>query len=236
MFRNKIYYVFMFFLYPFIIFSLNKSNSYELTPYIGADCQLNKMRFKEGYGNNLFPKHYKQINIYSGVKINNDLSVEVGYTSEAVKNKYSTLKADDCCLGITVPARLSPAIFKSYIKIRGYHLSLIKTYHHNQWDHLRLLGGVGLGFLRAEAQRDTVSVGYPPIKGNVRHFKKDKAVLRLIVGSEYKFKNNLGARASLCFIQTSKMIIKAQPIAGRYTPIIRPRNSFIYSLGIFFEF
>ena len=209
--------------------------SYELNPYVGIDGQINRMHFKQGYGDNLFPKHYPQINLYCGIKFKDINSVEFGYISEAVKNKNVTLHKNDSALGIIIPANADPALFRSYIKITGTHLSFLRTYK-NGWDNFRLVYGIGGAFLRAQAEREGLSFGHPGRPGSTRHFKKQKVVLRLIVASEYKFKNNLGIRGSFCYLNTSRMIIKAEPIAGRFTPIIRPKDSFVYSLGVFFEF
>lgn len=222
----------------FALFSA-PTTSCEITPYIGIDGQINRMHFKNGYGGNLFPKHYPQINLYGGLKYDNSFAIEAGYVSEAVRSKCKTLYSGDSiwsCAGSSLPSELSPALFKTYVKIRGCHLGFVNTWCEPQWDTFRVIWGAGFAFLRAEAERNTVAISYPPIKGRVRRFKKDKAVLRLMIGSEYQFKNNLGIRASLFFLQTSNMSIKAQPIAGSYTPIIKPKDSFVYSLGIFYEF
>lgn len=219
-----------------ILFSKRVLSSVEVRPYLGFDKQLNHMRFKEKYGNNLFPKHYQQINVYGGLKFNNCWSTELGYISTASKNKYSTLYTGDFSLGAQVPEILSPATFKSYIKVRGFHLGIVNTFCKDEWENLRLLWGAGFSFLRAEAQRDGVSLGIPPIKGSIRTFKKQKAVLRLLGAAEYKFNNNLGVRGSVCFIQISKMVINAHVVPGSFTPIIRPKDSVICSVGAFFDF
>lgn len=219
----------------FALFSM-PATSCEISPYIGIDGQINRMHFKNGYGSNIFPKHYPQINLYAGLRYDDSYALEVGYVSEAVKSKYTTLYTGDVVLGSTVPRDLSPALFKTYVKISGYHLGFVNNWCEPQWERFRVIWGVGFAFLRSDAERDNISIGNPPIKGNARHFKKEKVVFRLMVGSEYRFKNNLGIRASLFFLQTSQMAMKAQPISGRYTPIIKPKDSFVYSLGVFYDF
>lgn len=211
--------------------------SLDISPYVGIDGQLNRMQFKKGYGDNLFPKHYSQSNLYAGIKLDGSFSLEAGYTSEAVRTKYSKLYETDCCLGADIPKMLSPAIFKSYIKIRGYHLGFANTFCEPTWESVRILWGAGVGLLRAEAERKTIELSIPPVSfSSSRHFKKDKAVLRLMLASEYKFKNNLGIRGSLFFLQTSKMVMVAEPTASPTTPVIRPMDSLVYSLGVSYEF
>lgn len=211
--------------------------SLDISPYVGVDGQLNRMKFKKGYGDNLFPKNYSQSNLYAGIKLDGSFSLEAGYTSEAVRTKYSKLYETDCCLGADIPKMLSPAIFKSYIKIRGYHLGFVNTFCEPTWESVRILWGAGVGLLRAEAERKTIELSIPPVSfSSSRHFKKDKTVLRLMLASEYKFKNNLGIRGSLFFLQTSKMVMVAEPTASPTTPVIRPMDSLVYSLGVFYEF
>ncbi len=214
----------------------NKAFSVEFRPYIGVDKQLNTMRFKDGYGENLFPKRYMQANIYSGLSIDDSFKVEVGYISTKGKIKDSNLKTNDDCLGAKVPLELSPAIFKSQIKVTGHHLSFISIYSRSEWSRARILFGAGAAFLKVEADRNSLALSRPPVCGNFRKFKKQKVVLRLMVAPEYRFKNNIGIRSSVCFLRTSRILMVAEPLKGAYTPIIRPKDSFVYSLGIFFEF
>lgn len=208
----------------------------EISPYFGIDQQINKMRFKEGYGHNLFSKHYPQVNFYVGARFVDNFGIELGYVSTASKPKLSILHANDIVLGAKVPHQLSPIKFLSYIKITGYHLGLVNFYAHPDWEKLRIVGGVGVSFLRAEAERYTISANNFNFQYNYRTFKKQKSVIRLILAPEYKFQDHLGLRTSFCFINTSKMKIKAIPIENSYTPIIRPKDSLIFSLGLFFDF
>ena len=219
----------------FLIFTMS-CFSLDISPYVGVDGQLNRMPFKKGYGDNLFPKHYEHANLYAGIKLDGSFSLEAGYISEAVRSKCTKLYGSNGCLGVELPKFLSPAIFQSYIKIRGYHVGFVNTFCEPTWDSFRVLFGAGAGFLRAEASREGLAFGEPPIKGTTRRFKKEKVVLRLMIASEYKFKNNLGIRGSLFFLQTSKMVMVAEPTRSPTTPVIRPIDSLVYSLGVFYEF
>lgn len=223
--------------------NISKSLAFEFKPYIGVDYQLNRMGFKNGYGNNLFPKHYKQINLYGGLKILDHLQIESGYVSTFSKTKYVTHYEGAVSLGAHIQSAISPVVAKSYIKVSGYHLSFVRNFTPFENENFRILGGIGLAFLKAEAYRHIISVGNPPIPGNIRKFNKHKAVLRFMLASEYKFKNNLGIRGSFFFLNTSRMIIKASPrinpnpsVNKEHTPLIKPKDSLVYSLGIFYDF
>lgn len=228
---------YLFFLSMAFFLGLFNVSAYEVVPYAGIDGQINKLKFKEGYGENLFPKHYPQVNLYAGLKFNGSYSFEFGYIEAGLKSKYSTLYAGDNIIGAVLTKPLSPAVFNNYLKIKGSHIGIVNRFAQDDWDHFRVLGGVGLAFLKAEAIRETIEVGIPPYTLNrKRYFSKHKVVLRFIAASEYKFKNNLGIRASVLFLNTSKMTMRAQPISGTFTPAIRPKDSFVYSLGGFYEF
>jgi len=81
----------------FLIFTMS-CFSLDISPYVGVDGQLNRMPFKKGYGDNLFPKHYEQANLYAGIKLDGSFSLEAGYVSEAVRSKCTKLYARNGCL------------------------------------------------------------------------------------------------------------------------------------------
>lgn len=227
----------------FLFVVSEESVSIEVHPYFGVDQQVNRARFKHGYGENMFPKHHARLNVYSGLKFDDCISLELGYLSTISKSRFVTLKAGDSSLGAIILPSLEPAVFKSYIKFKGYHLSVVNTFAMPEWDHFRVLGGLGLIFLKADAKRDCISISCPQRPGNVREFEKKMPVLRVMVAPEYIFKNRLGIRASVCFLNTSTMKITAKrkeagPISRVSTvnPTIRLKDSFVYSLGLFYEF
>lgn len=230
-------------LFIFLLAVGEESVSFEVNPYFGADQQVNRTRFKHGYGENMFPKHHARLNIYSGLKFDECIALEAGYLSTISKSRFVTLNAGDSSLGSIIVPGLEPAVFKSYIKFKGYHLSVVNTFSMPEWDHFRVLGGAGVIFLKANAERDCISVSRPPISGNVREFEKKMPILRVMVSPEYRFKNMLGIRGSFCFLNTSAMKITAKhkeagPIsrASTVNPTIRLKDSFVYSLGLFYEF
>jgi hypothetical protein len=221
-----------------VFFSGTSHCALTLEPYIGVDQQLNRMKFNKGQGHDLFPKHHMQFNAYTGLKINQAFSAELGYVSTVAREKYCTVYVNEDLFGRPLPEVLSPVKFVNYVKTRGYHLSLVHTYAPIEWDHVRIRSGMGVSFLKALAQINPICMGTKPVfTGNVRQFRKQKTVMRVMISPEYKFKNNLGIRSSVCFIQTSKIIITAQPKQGlAVNPVIRLKDSLIYSLGMFYEF
>ena len=217
--------------------------SHEIHPYFGVDQQVNRIRFKHGYGDNLFPKHHAQINLYSGLKIDDCVALEFGYLSTVSKSRFVTIGTGDTNLGMALPHEGSPAVLKSYIKLKGYHLGVVNTYSLPEWENFRVLGGVGVIVLKAKAERNCISYSRPPVQGVVREFKKTKPVIKIMIAPEYMFKNRLGIRSSVCFLNTKTMKITAShrestpgKPASIVNPTIRLKDSFVYSLGLFYEF
>lgn len=213
-------------------------------PYFGVDQQINRTRFKHGYGDNLFPKHHAQLNLYSGLKLDEYcIALEAGYLSTISKSRFVTINSGQSILGTIVNPYVEPVVLKSYIKFKGYHLGVVSFLSLPEWDRFRIASGVGVILLKANAQRNCLSMAYPPISGTVREFKKQQPVLRIMISPEYTFKNRLGIRSSICFLNTSAMKITASPLestlgsrVSTFNPTIRLKDNFVYSLGLFYEF
>jgi hypothetical protein len=207
-----------------------------LTPYIGIQQQLNRMKFKDGHGDECFFKNHPQIDLYGGLRFDDSFSIEGGYISTMTKTRHVTLQGGQMALGINIHPAAPPIKFISHIKIRGYHLGITQAFHPCCWEKVRLIAGVGLAFLRAEAERSTIlAINNPRFVGATRNFRKEKAILRLVGASEYKVDEHLGFRVSACFMPTHNMIIKSD--VNNLAPLmIKPKDSFVFGLGVFFDF
>lgn len=220
------------------------ASALDVHPYFGADQQLHRTRFKHGSGDNIFPKHHAQINVYSGLKADEyNASFEVGYLSTISKTRFVTINSRSAALGKMVSKELSPLVLKSYINLKGYHFNVVNFYSFPGHENLRFAGSVGVIWLKANAQSRCVSYSSPQAAGATRDFKKTQPVLRITVSPEYIFKNKLGIRSSVCFLNTSTMKITATPKetspesrASIYNPTIRLKDNIVYSLGLFYEF
>src|ERR1043165_1911699 len=81
--------------------------------YIGLDGQLRRMRFKEGFGDNLLKKSYPQGNVYAGIKLSDHTGIEFGYESTVERSCTATLESGQCAAGLAIPQQASPAVFKT---------------------------------------------------------------------------------------------------------------------------
>lgn len=204
--------------------------------YIGVDAQIRRMRFQEGYGDNLLQHNFPQGNFYAGIKLNDSIAVEAGYEATRTRTREVTLHTGDIVSGLTVPPALSPAVFRSSLKIQGPHVDLVGFYSLREDLPVQLIGSVGVSLFKGTIERRSVSLGYPPIPGRIRTFSKRKAILRVMGGLEYKWDSHLGARATISLAKTGKLIIFTND--GLSGPIhkIKPKDSIAYGLGIFWVF
>lgn len=206
-------------------------------PYVGVDAQVRRMDFKGGYGDNLLQHHSPQGNLYAGVKFNDWVGVEAGYESTTTRTRDVTLLTGDLAAGAPVSANASPTVFKSKIKIKGPHVDLVGFYSFGENIPVQLLGSVGMSFFKGTVERKTLQMGNPPTPGSNRTLSEHKAVLRLMGGLQYMWNYNLGARATVGLVKTGKLVIFANDgIPGVFLPEIKPKDSAVYGLGIFWSF
>jgi len=204
--------------------------------YIGADSQLRVTKFKEGFGDNLLRKHYPQGNIYTGFSLSENIGLEMGYESTTERSCDATLINGECCAARHVPRALSPAIFKTKLRIKGPHVGLIFFYPLQDYP-IKLLGSLGISAVKGTAEINGIAIGHPPIPGTVRALSKHKEALRVMGGAQYLTESGLGFRGSMSFIRTRKIVIKksdAHP--SIHIPMIKLRDSIVYGLGAYWVF
>jgi hypothetical protein len=210
----------------------------EYRPYVGVDAQMRRMDFKGGYGDNLLRHNSPQGNFYAGVKLNDRMAVEAGYESTITKARTSTFYTGDVAAGMTVSAVASPVIFKSKLKVKGPHVDLVGFYSFGENIPVQLLGSVGASFFKGTVERKTIQFGSNPVivGTTTRTLSEHKAVLRLMGGLQYLWDCNLGARATIGLVKTSKLVIFANDGGAGVVPEIKPKDSTVYGLGFFWVF
>ncbi len=205
-------------------------------PYVGADAQVRRMDFKGGFGDNLLQHHSPQGNVYAGIKFNDCVAIEAGYEATRTRTRDVTLHTGGVAAGGVIPAVGSPAVFKSKMKIKGPHVDLVGFYSFREDLPVQLLGSVGVSFFKGTVERNGVSMGTPPTPGRIRTLSARKPVLRLVGGLEYKWDCHLGARATIGLVKTSKLVIFSKDGFTGTAPEIKPKDSTVYGLGVFWVF
>lgn len=203
-------------------------------PYVGADAQIRRMDFKGGYGDNLLQHISWQGNVYIGLKFNNSVGLEAGYESTVTRTRSATLRTGDIAAGTPIMTSCSPAVFRSKAKIKGPHVELVGFYSPNEQYPLQFLGTVGASFIKGTFERQTLELSNE-YQCMVRTLSAHKVVLRLSGGLKYMFNEHFGARATIGWINTGKMVIFADDTIMP-SPEMKPKNSTVYGLGVLWAF
>lgn len=209
---------------------------WKLSPYIGVDAQVRRMDFKGGYGNNLLRHHSPQGNAYAGLKLNEWLGLEVGFESTITRSRLSTLTNGDLAAGTPIEALMSPSVFRSKMKIKGPHVEVVGFYSFYEGSPCQLLASVGASFLKGTIERQTLSSFNIP-RSTVRTLSARKRILRLGAGLQYMLGKHLGARVTVGWENTSKMVIYSNDQRPcRFLPEIKPKNTAVGGLGLLWAF
>lgn len=223
-----------------ILFS-NIASAYPLNEfldfYVGADAQIRRMKFKEGFGAELLHKTHPQGNLYAGFKLNENFAFEVGHESIVTRTCDSTLISGQCAAGTNIPDNFEPITFKTKAKIKGPHFSIIGFYPFEDYP-VQLLAGIGISSYKGTAERKTIQFGTPPnLSGTVRTMSKHRVSLRSTGGAQYLTDFGLGFRGTFSFIKTRRMVIKkSDDHKSIFIPTIKPKDSMVYGLGCFYSF
>ena len=210
----------------------------DMKPYIGIDAQIRHMNFTKGFGDNLFRNIYPQCNTYLGVKFNDYFGIELGYQASKKQTRIVSLNTGAINLGTAVPAPASPVVFASDSKIQGAHINLVAFYP-TYSDELELFASIGVGRLKAQFTRFTISIGNGPVPSSLPttfKFTQSQTVARINTGFQKMISDCIGFRGTIGWENTSRFkAITSSPITRRLTEI-RLKNSIVYSLGIFANF
>ena len=212
-----------------------------LTPYVGLDAQVRHMSYKSGFGGNLFNHNYPQGNVYVGLKFNNCIGIEVGFSGGPKRTRSATLNAGDINLGVPLVGELvfvTPLVYSTTTRVSGVHADLVGFYPVNC--DMQVFGSVGANRLKAHFSQSGISSGPESLIGTAPlRFKKHKTVLRLGLGLQQMLTCNVGLRAGLIWENTSKLNnirLSQLTTLSDVMPTIKLRDSLVYSLGIFWQF
>jgi hypothetical protein len=206
--------------------------------YVGFDGQLRHMKFHKGFGDNILRSSSPQGNIYAGFKLTENSAIEIGHETTITKGKRIVLIEGDVIHGFVVPKILSPVIFETKAKVKGFHFDWVFFNKPFDCSKFQLLGSFGISSLKGTAERKTIQYGYPPVTGGKnRTMSKRSGALRFTGGWQYYFDNDFGIRNTVSFVKTGKMVIKSDDgLPGIIIPKVLPKDSLVIGLGVLYHF
>jgi len=208
--------------------------------YIGLDGQMRQMKFNKDFGHLIMKKNHPQTNIYVGYKIKDNLWIEIGRESTVTKTKETCVYAGQRVNGVAIPASVSPALYRTKVRAKGPHIDLVFSKKIFDGYSTRALGSVGLSAVTISCQRVLLQAGIPPVYNHpTRDMKKKSISLRLMGGIQHNFRNGIGIRGYLSFVNTGRMDIKSKDSGVKKLPVIPkvlPKDSFIVGIGFVVPF
>lgn len=207
--------------------------NFKLTPYIGTDIGIKKLRFKPGYGDNLFEAELPFSNLFFGLKFNDYLGIEGGYESTLQRKKTTTLFRGEKNLGITLTADSAKYISKD--KIYGWHIGVAGEYplYNTRINNTSsIIWYAGIKNTTTKLIRNRIQLygedSYDYIVLN-QNYKKN--IAKLAIGVKNFINKHFATRVLITWEQTSKInpfsIYTTSP-----TITAKLQNSISYSIGI----
>ncbi len=215
-------------------------NNYYCQPYLGIDAQWRYTQPVNGFGSNLFKRHYLQGNLYFGLKLCDYLGVELGYEMTPTRTKTSTLNGGELSLG--VPVTDPPEVHLSKSRIKGWHVGLMGFYPVCNFlgnslfrNPVELLAYVGT--IRSHCYYQDVQVleGSGPVNINnfTRTFDQTRSLLRLGLGAQYTYCTS-GVRFMIGYESTKQFNnVSSQEFALSSPKRLKLKDSWFISLGMF---
>lgn len=201
-------------------------------PYFGAEAQWRQMSFHKGFGDNLFKQDYPQGNLFLGIKANEYVGLELGYEVSKKRHRSNTLSAGDIVTGGVAPGQ---ALMSSNAQFHGPHMDLVgylpirkPPSPHSEID---LLASIGVVYLKGHFVTNFLPNGAQPV---TRTFSGTRNMLRLGLGIQNMLSCDVGIRFLINWENTAKLKLTNKETTATTNPLfVRPKNSIIYSLGLF---
>lgn len=213
--------------------------NYYCQPYAGIDAQWRYTQPINGYGNNIFKRHYLQGNVYFGLKLCDYLGVELGYEMTPTRTKTSTIEAGEFSLGI--PVMNPPELHLSKSRMKGWHTGIVAYYPLCNFlgnslfrNPIELLAYIGQVRLHTYYQDALVRNNTGPIDvlTSTRTYESSRSLLRLGLGAQYTYCTS-GVRFMLGYESTSQFRDVASQERPNGLKRLKLRDSLFVSMGIF---
>jgi hypothetical protein len=213
------------------------ANESLIVPYVGLDTQLRRVDFKGGYGSNMFAKRVPQGEIYTGLKLNPYLGIELGYLSSEERHHSSVVTEPDLIFGTPVGNPGDFEIGMTNFKIDSGRVNVVSFLPITQ--DFQILGSLGLARLKVKLRYIPVEFSGAVFNSEeVERFTRDFVAYRYVpqakVGVQYMLNPAVGLKASVGWEGTSRfnLLINRQASAAR----VSLKDSYNVGLGLTYYF
>lgn len=213
----------------FLLASLSVKSG-EISPYVGIKATGNSIEFHEGYGSPVFDKISTAPSFFVGIKLNDQLSGEVGYGSSKKHNSQKCIYGGSNMPGCQAPIPggmfevLETRLKYSYTDL-GVKVFSLPSNNTRVFSHL----GVSLvkiyAFHRLVSDENKEPIEPDIIEMSKRTYKKSKIVPHVMLGAEHFISKSISGSLFVDWRQSSKIRAKTVEQPSRSTEI-RLRDSF----------
>lgn len=202
------------------------------TPYIGGDLQSRHMMLKKPYITGVNKNNYPGANIYVGLKYNPFVSVELGFQYNAKKSNNPYIPYDSPYTGTNHNVRSGIEVQQKTI-VQGCHANLIGLLPLNTSFKFDLMTLIGISRLQTKIFLKDYDLSIHEWS-RLFIFKKGVWAPRLGIGAQSMLNTHMGIRALVVWEKTTQF--KHMLESKNNEMILKPCNSFITSLGLFYQF
>lgn len=231
---QKVILIFMLLCFYGMSNAASPSFNFKLTPYIGADIGIQKLRFKPGYGDNLFEAELPFSNLFFGLKLNDYMGIEGGYESTLQRKKTTTLLYGAQNLGLTLTANSAKYISKD--KIYGWHIGVAgeyPLYNNTKINNTSsIIWYAGIKNTTTKLIRNRIQLNYNDSYDYIllnQNYKKN--IAKIAIGVKNFINKHFATRVLITWEQTSK-INPFSIYTSTSTITAKLQNSISYSIGI----
>lgn len=229
----------------FFSFDNFNENDWQFTPSIGIDVNGRHQRFEGGFGNEHFRRNYPDTNAFLAVRLHCYLGLEVGYEYMYRQQRNQYYPDDVPVLGFNPPlgedGGPGQKLYFSNSHSNGWNLNLVGFWPICPRTGTDVTFILGVTWLKLYL--DTVTTTEEFRISQITSFQSERrAELRLGLGLRQMLTKNFGARLQVLWEKTSNLnataevpFVLSSPTANNLYRV-EPKNSFLYGLGLFYEF
>ncbi len=211
-------------------------DEHSINHYIGVDVKLRYMPFTKNFGSHVFRQNYPEGNFFFGLKFNDYIGIEVGYSSTTQHKKNGLIIGPSTLLGLPLFAG-ETEIFTTSVQTNNVNASIMGFIPLS--NNLQLLGGIGISRMHLKLSYQPIGNENGQLSPNevqmrTRDFSKNKYIAQTKVGIQYMLTDNISIRALIGWENTQKfkLLSPKQPSALKTSL----KNSSTYSVGLVWHF